>query len=115
MQDTYTIRAGGAATWADGVLDASDRQALVLEAFAKVEKLPPIPRLIVGANVATAMRDLDVSGDVVTTVSGAAGARIAPPLAAYLAVDGLLYGGAAADALPARDDARFRVIGELSL
>ncbi len=109
------FRAGGVFTWAHGVADDGDRSAIALEGFVKVAEIPAVPRLIVATNVAVLMRDLDVQQDVVTTIIGAIGARIAPPLAAYVAAEGAIHGDAAADALPERDDLRLRLVGELSL
>lgn len=109
------LRGGGVVTWAQGVADDGDRSALAVEGFARMEGWPVVPRLIVGADAALHQRDLATRGDAVTTLIGAAGVRIAPPLAALVAVEGSLYGDAAADALPGRDDLRLRLIGELSL
>ena len=105
------IRGGVTATYALGVAGAPETESLVLEAFLRVM---PLERLVLGADLLHWHRDLSAGDDTTLTVSGAAGYFIADPIAAFVAVDGQLFGDAARDSLPGQDDLRIRLIGTAS-
>ncbi len=101
------LRGGATLTYAFGVRDAGDQEAMVAEGFLRVR---PIPRLELGADVMGFLRDRADGDDWVVTLTGAAGYFIVDPLGVFLAVDGQLFGPAALEALPGQDDVRVRLI-----
>ena len=78
------VRAGAAVTVALGVQDDSKQNALVADAFARVE---PIDRLLLGARFSYWNRNTTApSADVMTTLLGSVGWRIADPLEVHVVV-----------------------------
>ncbi len=78
------VRAGATFTHAWGIAQLGTQRAMLLSVFARVE---PIPRLLFGARLDHAIRDVEISpADAITTLWGAAGYRIMTPLEAFLAV-----------------------------
>jgi len=102
------IRGGANFTYAWGNADQGDTLSLLGEGFIRVR---PIERLSLGANAVFWKRDLASESDWLVTITGSAGYFIVDPLGIFLAVDGFLLGEQAEQALPPKDDVRFRVIG----
>jgi hypothetical protein len=98
---------GVSVTYGVGVADDGGRRAVMVDAFLRAE---PFLGLLVGAQAVHVRRDLDVSGDDVTTLTGAVGYRIVTPLEALLAVDHQRVGDAASATLPALDPWRVRAV-----
>jgi hypothetical protein len=105
------IRGGVTTTYALGVAGAPEVDSLVVEGFVRIM---PLERLVLGADVLHWQRDLSVGGDTAISVSGAAGYFIVDPVAAFIAVDGQVFGDAARASLPGQDDLRIRWIGTAS-
>jgi hypothetical protein len=102
------IRGGVVFTHAWGVDDQPDTRAIAAEGFIRVK---PIDRLSLGLNATYWVRDLAADSDYSVVITGGAGVFIVEPLAAFLAVDGLLQGEEAAQNETPKDDVRLRVIG----
>jgi len=102
------IRGGVAFTHAWGVDDQPDTRAIAAEAFIRVK---PIERISVGLDATYWVRDLSAESDYSVVITGGVGVFIVEPLAAFLAVDGLLQGAEAAQSETPKDDVRLRVIG----
>jgi hypothetical protein len=78
------VRAGAVLTHAWGVAQLGTQRAMLASAFVRVE---PVPRLLLGARLDHAIRDVEVEpSDYLTTIWGAAGYRIALPFEAFLAL-----------------------------
>ncbi len=102
------IRGGVTFTHAWGVDDQPDTRAIAAEAFIRVK---PIERISVGLDATYWVRDLAAESDYSVVITGGVGVFIVEPLAAFLAVDGLLQGAEAAQNETPKDDVRLRVIG----
>jgi hypothetical protein len=102
------VRGGASFTYAWGIADQGDTLSALAEGFIRVR---PIERLSLGANGMFWSRDLAADSDWTVTITGSVGYFIVDPLGVFLAVDGFLLGGQAEEALPPKDDVRFRVIG----
>jgi hypothetical protein len=100
-------RVGVSVTYGAGVADDGGRRAVMLDAFLLAV---PFLGLMVGAQAVHVRRDLDVSGDDVTTLTGAVGYRVVAPLEALIAVDHQLVGDAASLTLPTPVPWRFRAV-----
>lgn len=94
------VDAGLVATAAWGVDDAPDREALLLEAFARVA---PTPRWILGARLVHHQRDRRELADSLTTVVLGAGARLAATLEVHVAATWETPASEARAALPGSD------------
>ncbi len=102
------VRGGASFAYAWGVADQGETESLLFEGFVRVM---PIERLSFGANASYWLRDQAAEADWAATITGAAGYFIVDPLGVFLAVDGILLGDGANQALPPKDDVRFRLIG----
>jgi hypothetical protein len=78
------VRVGAVLTHAWGVAQLGTQRAMLASLFVRVE---PIPRLLFGARLDHAIRDVEVEpNDFLTTLWGSAGYRIALPVEAFLAL-----------------------------
>lgn len=104
-------------TWATGIQDAPNREAVQLEGFVRGE---PVERLLLGARATYFLRDVGVAASWITTVVGTVGYRVhmpkalaswipGSPLEVFLALSKNVLGDAARAALPGEDrwDGRF--------
>ncbi|MEZ4295134.1 MAG: hypothetical protein R3B70_09155 [Polyangiaceae bacterium] len=94
------VRGGASMTYALGVRDDGQREALSLDWSLRGE---PIERLIVGTRGFLYVRDMKSTEDRILSITGLAGFRVAPPLEVFLAVTRQLPEGAARSALPGSD------------
>lgn len=101
------VRGGATFTWAWGVGDDGARTSWMLEGFVQAE---PVRRLLLGARVVRWVRDDRVEADQLTTVVATAGARIAEPFEALLAVERSIPGARAVQALPGSDRWEIRAV-----
>lgn len=102
------VRGGASFIYAWGIADQGDTESALVEGFIRVR---PIERLSIGANGTFWLRDIAAESDWTATITGSIGYFIVDPLGVFLAVDGFVNGEEAEQALPPKDDVRFRVIG----
>ncbi|MFO0685503.1 MAG: hypothetical protein U0234_25815 [Sandaracinus sp.] len=100
---------GFTASYVLGVADRGDREALLLDGWARVE---PVERLLLAVRAQSFLRDLSSGTDRITLLTGAIGARIVEPLRAFLAFDGRLADDAAQLADPGTRGWGLRVVVE---
>jgi hypothetical protein len=105
-----SLRAGVTGTYAWGVEDDGARRGYVASAFARVTFLG---RFYALAEAALFRRSTQTS-DRVVTLSGGLGARVAPPLEAFVVVDRSSPSGAATSALPSVDFLQVRAVTRLN-
>jgi hypothetical protein len=105
------VTGGAAFTYGWGVEGDGAKPSFLLDAFARVE---PLKNVLVGARVSTWVRDVRVSGDVVTQVLGTVGYRLFSPLELYAAVARTLPASVARAALPGEDALDFRIAARVA-
>lgn len=105
--------AGGAwAIWILGLEDRGDREALMVEAWARGE---PVVGLLLGARFVHFIRNLEDGGDSLSELTATVGYRVVDPLRVFLAVDRTFAGESAAPSLPGYERWALRVVGELTI
>lgn len=102
------LRGGATFTYGWGARGDGNTDSIAAEAFVRVH---PIDPLVFGASASLWYRDVDVSTDHLTTITGTVGVYPVSIVGAFLAVDGFVMGEAARAALPAQEGVRFRLIG----
>jgi hypothetical protein len=102
------VGGGASMTYALGVQDDDDKNAVILEGFVRGN---PIFGLLLAGQVAHYWRDLDApERDGLLMVTGAAGYRLFNPLEAWIAVDAFVPSDLTDVALPELDSWRFRAV-----
>ncbi len=102
------VRAGAYGAYAWGVAQLGTQRAMLLSAFLRVE---PIPRVLLGARVDHAVRDVGAeANDVLTTLWVAGGYRVALPIESLLAFSRSIPTTRAASELPGSDAWELRTV-----
>lgn len=109
---TRAIGVGALVTYGLGFEDEGGRRFLLVDGFARAQ---PWRGLLVGGQAIHFRRDLSVTADHFSVLTGAVGYRLVEPLEALLAVDRQLAGSAAAPTLPSLDAWRIRAVARFHL
>lgn len=105
------LRAGAFATYAWGIAQLGTQRGMVATAFLRAE---PIHRVLLGARLDHVVRDVGGEpNDIVTTLWGAAGYRIALPIEAFFAVSRSVPTTRAQSELPGSDAWELRTMARV--
>ena len=105
------LRAGAFATYGWGIAQNGTQHAALVTAFVRAE---PIPRVLVGARVDVAVRDVRTApADAISTLWLTAGYRVAEPLEVFLAGTRTIPTTRANAEVPGSDAWALRVIGRV--